>query len=96
MEQKLKIVVMTADQLDEFKSEIVDELIKKLKPHLSNKIGDNDDEWFSDEQAQEYLRFSRTTLYNYRNRGEINFSKRANKIFYKKSELDIFLEGNFN
>lgn len=47
------------------------------------------------EEASEYLNRSAATLWRMRKRGTLAFIKYGNKILYKLSDLNEFLEDNY-
>lgn len=51
--------------------------------------------WYNELEAMQYLNVSKSTIQSYRKKGLIEFSQYANKIHYKLSDLDAFLESNY-
>jgi hypothetical protein len=79
----MELKLIKANDIEYIKSEL-----KEL--HLTN------DEWLGNEEAMAFLRVSKRTMFRYRMAGKIPFSKNERKIYFKKSDLQRFLEGYYH
>jgi hypothetical protein len=52
--------------------------------------------WMDNQDVCVLLHISKRTLQHYRDTGKIPFSQIGAKIYYKSSDIDAFLESNYN
>lgn len=83
MEALIKI-----DGLDE-RLKNIEELIKKVQP-------ESKDRWLNNDEFCALLNISHKTAQSYRDKGLITFSQIGNKIHYRLSAIDDFLDGHSN
>ena len=62
-----------------------------IAENLSNKKTEYCDEWFTSEQAADFLGLSASRLYNLTSSGKIPYYKLCRSNRYKKSELEYVL-----
>lgn len=55
-----------------------------------------DDRWLTNKQVTELLKISSRTLQKYRDEGEISFSQRNGKIYYRIEDVDQFLMNKYH
>ncbi|MBI2712601.1 MAG: helix-turn-helix domain-containing protein [Bdellovibrio sp.] len=51
--------------------------------------------WMTSEEAAQYLRMSVGALRTAVSRGDLRFRKWRRRLYFKKAELDLLLEGSF-
>ena len=56
---------------------------------------DPENRWLTSQQVCEILHISSRTLQTYRDRKQISFSQTGPKIYYKKSDIDKYLEDHY-
>ncbi len=71
------------------------EELEAIKESITNLNTSPSKKWYNEREAMEYLSVSKSTIQSYRKKGLIEFSQYANKIHYKLSDLDAFLESNY-
>lgn len=80
-------------QASEFQ-QIIKEL-NDIKIELKNKNQIKTDKYLTNPQVAELLGCSIRTLQNYRDEGRLKFYKISRKILYKMSDIESFLNNNF-
>ncbi len=80
--------------LDQFKGEIVQEVIAGLKPLLSNK-GSGKDEIFTVKTLSTYLHVRTKKIYDMTHLNEIPFLKVGRGLRFRKSEIDSWLQESY-
>ncbi len=61
-----------------------------------NKTNENLQEvWMTSEEAAMFLKISKRTLQRYRESGKLAFAKDSRMIWFKKSDLVSYLNGNY-
>lgn len=53
-------------------------------------------DWLDSQDVMLTLHISERTLFNYRQRGILPFTRFAGKIFYRRSDLEALLDQNYN
>jgi excisionase family DNA binding protein len=71
------------------------EEVRSLKEMLRIMSRPQQKEWLTEGEAMEYLSISKSTIQKYRRDGLLNFSQYGNKIYFRQSELEEFLETYF-
>lgn len=71
------------------------EELEAIKESITNLNTSPSKKWYNEQEAMEYLSVAKSTIQSYRKKGLIEFSQFANKIHYKLSDLDAFLESNY-
>lgn len=67
----------------------------EMQSAISRLQGGNDDTIFTSAQAEEHLSISRKKLFNLRRRGKIGHFQVGRSIFYKRSDLQYYLEQHY-
>lgn len=70
--------------------------ISKLEQLILNMNSTSDPTWLSESKAMQFLDVSKSTIQRYRKNGLLPFSQYANKIMYKNTDLNMFLESNYS
>jgi excisionase family DNA binding protein len=84
--ENLIIIQISKDEL----RSIIREEIQKLKLQAENSQHDND--YLSVTEASEYLGIAKQTIYKYTSERFIPFKKVGKKLYFKKSELNEWLD----
>lgn len=74
------------------------ESIEEIKGELNN-LKDRSplkEVWMDNQKVCELLFISKRTLQNYRDTSKLKFSQKGHKIYYKASDIDTFLNSNYN
>lgn len=50
-----------------------------------------EDKWLDNDEAAALLKVTKRTLQTYRDHGEISFSQKGSKIYYRASDIEEFL-----
>ena len=75
------------------------ELINRLDDitkRLDNKNESTKDKFMDNQEFQTLMKISKRTAQTWRDEGRISFSQVGNKIYYKLSDVEKFLDGNYN
>ena len=75
------------------------ELITRLDDitkRLDNKIESKKDKFMDNQEFQALMKISKRTAQTWRDEGQISFSQVGNKIYYKLSDVEKFLDENYN
>jgi excisionase family DNA binding protein len=88
-----KIVILTESQLKDVISKTVKQAVKDDKGKLKSSV---QKEWLTNKEVCEMLSTTLRTMQNYRDKGVISFSKVGSKLYYRKSDIDSFLESNYH
>ena len=81
----MNVNLVTTDDLARFKSEIMDEIIKRLPKKLEQN------EWLKSKQVLEMLNISPGPLSNLRNSGQLPSKKLGGNHFYKLETINNLL-----
>ena len=68
------------------------ERLDRLEESLQYTSKPSEKEWLDNKEFCEYLRISKRTAQNYRDRGIIEFSQIESKIYYRLADIDALLE----
>jgi excisionase family DNA binding protein len=85
MTEKLQLIEMSPEQLKELLLKGVIERLDRLENQLQPK---EPTEFLSVQDASELLQVDRSSLYNWKNRGLIQFYGIGNRVYLKRSELE--------
>ena len=75
------------------------ELINRLDDitkRLDNKNESAKDKFMDNQEFQTLMKISKRTAQTWRDEGRISFSQVGNKIYYKLSDVEKFLNENYN
>jgi len=86
-----KLVILTESQLKTLISTTVRNTIEKDKESVKKGV---QKEWLTNKEGCEWLSVTPRTMQNYRDKGDIPFSKVGTKIYYRLSDLENHLESN--
>jgi len=70
--------------------------IKEIKSKLYEKPKSATDDFIENEGFLELMKISRRTAQTWRDEGIISFSQQGKKIYYRNSDIKIFLDANYN
>ena len=70
--------------------------IKEIKSKLMEKPKSITDEFIENDSFLELMKISRRTAQTWRDEGIISFSQRGKKIYYRNSDIEKFLDANYN
>ena len=78
-------------------NEILNQL-EAIKTEVRNSVRPTEsvDKWVDNEEASKLLKVSKRTLQTYRDSGEISFSQTGSKIYYRKSDIEEFLQKHYH
>jgi hypothetical protein len=76
---------VSADQLEELLTNVLQTQLKDLKKQLLSQTENED--LLSREQVLDLLKINASTLWHWQKKGRIKVYKFANKCYYKRSEL---------
>lgn len=85
----MEVSILTKNEFESFKIEVLKKikaLFEELKTEMSSK------ELFTENELCVYLGISKSTIQNYRKDGKIHFIQIKNKIYFRKSDVDTFLD----
>lgn len=85
----MSVEIITKEDLLEFKSELISEIRKLVKPSESNQTR----QWLKSAEVRKLLNISPGTLQNLRINGTLHFTKIGGTIYYKSSDITKLLEG---
>ena len=73
--------------------EILNQL-EVLRTEIKNNARPSEDsnKWLDNDEAANFLRVTKRTLQTYRDQGEISFSQKGSKIYYRMSDIEEFLQ----
>ena len=87
--------IITKDDLEEFKWELLDLFKKMLDKKVDKPIPEKEKRvWIKSHQVQRLLGISPGTLQNLRVNGTIPYSKVGGVLFYNKEDIEKILEDN--
>jgi excisionase family DNA binding protein len=85
--QQTIVLQVSADELKEIVKNSVDQCFFE-HDRISNEVSNN---LLSLNQASNYLHLARQTLYGFTSQRKIPFLKKGKKLYFKKTELDKWL-----
>lgn len=88
----MKLEIIQQNDLEQFKKELLTEVKFLLKEVIQEGIKKD---WLTENEACKKLDVSKSTIQNYRKNGVLPFSQFGNKIKYKRTDLQAFLERNY-
>lgn len=91
--QKIEIITLENSVFQEIVT-----ILQTIRRSLNSKddTGPSIESWLTTEDVSKLLKVSKRTLQNYRDEGKLGFSQVGSKIFYKRSEIDNFLNNHYN
>lgn len=81
-----EILIIKKDDLDAFKSELVNELMNQLKPLING--AKTPPAYLKSKDVKKILGCSDSTLQHYRNTGKLEFKKVGGSFFYTNDSLE--------
>lgn len=84
-----ELKILTNSQLNELNSMIDD------RGRTQNRRVKMETKWLSPEETCQLLRISRRTLQSYRDFGKLPFSQVCRKIYFKREDVEEFLERHY-
>lgn len=85
-----KIILTTQQELTELVSESVQNALERQKEVEETKR-EKDDPLFNLDEAKEYLKLTKATLYGYTSKGIVPHFKQGKRLLFRKSQLDNWL-----
>lgn len=84
-----KYIFSTAEEL----TTLIETSIKKALSQKADEVGKGKElpEILNVDQAAEFLSLAKQTLYGFTSKGEIPYLKRGKKLYFKKSELEAWV-----
>lgn len=86
----MEVIIMQSEVYQSLINEI--DSIKKIL--IDNKEKERENRWLTGEEVLGILNVSPKTLQTYRDKRMISYSQVGNKIFYRLSDIDAFLESH--
>ncbi len=83
--------ILTKEDLQQFKKELLEEITQVLK--RENSAGSGDKEWLRSREVRKKLDISPGTLQNLRITGILPFKKIGGSMYYRSSDVDKMMEG---
>jgi hypothetical protein len=85
----MKMDIITMDDLQQFKSEMLNE----LRVIMKSKSGAENKSWLKSNEVRKMLGISPGTLQNLRVNGTLSFRKVGGTIFYSREAIEEMMEG---
>ncbi|HTN20452.1 MAG TPA: helix-turn-helix domain-containing protein [Pelobium sp.] len=85
----MSVEIITKEDLSQFKSELLAEISKLVKPSESPITR----QWLKSAEVRKLLDISSGTLQNLRINGTLRFTKIGGTMYYKSSDITKLLEG---
>ncbi|HKC68144.1 MAG TPA: helix-turn-helix domain-containing protein [Bacteroidia bacterium] len=82
-----KVIVTTSDELEN----LIQNSVRKALNEQSDKSETNQPEFLNLKEAAKYLNLANQTIYGLTSKNEIPFLKRGKKLYFKKSELEKWI-----
>jgi excisionase family DNA binding protein len=82
-----KIIVTTQDELEK----LIQTSVKQALKDQSTEEGKDTNQLFTVDQASVFLNLAKQTLYTFTSKRQIPFLKKGKKLYFKKSDLEIWL-----
>jgi hypothetical protein len=86
--------------METISKEQMTELITKVR-FIYNSLSDTaqkskiEEEWLGQAEIMRVLKVSKRTLQNYRDHGRLPFAKKGSKIYYRRHDIDVFLNRGY-
>ena len=90
MKQKLKVVVLTEDQLTQLITDTVDQVLVKRIPEIMRRA--NRKEYLTTSELKELTGMSYRMQKYHRDERNISYSQDGRKVFYKTIDVEQFME----
>lgn len=88
----MSVEIITKEDLLEFKSELLSEIRKLVKPSESNVT----QKWLKSSEVRKLLNIAPGTLQNLRINGTLRYTKIGGTMYYKSADITKLLEGGDN
>jgi hypothetical protein len=88
----MAIEVVTKDDLQSFRTE----LLQDLKQILSHNLPKKPKQWLKSQEVRKLLKISPGTLQNLRINGTLRFTKIGGLIYYSYDDIELQLESGMN
>ncbi|MDP2414283.1 helix-turn-helix domain-containing protein [Daejeonella sp.] len=85
----MSVEIITKEDLEQFKSELLEDLLKVLQPNQPQAK-----QWLKSQDVRKLLNISPGTLQNLRINGTLRFTKIGGIFYYKAQDITKILEGN--
>lgn len=85
----MKMDIITMDDLQQFKSEMLNE----MKTILNTNSGASNKSWLRSNEVRKMLNISPGTLQNLRINGTLPFRKVGGTMFYSREQIEKMMEG---
>ncbi|MBU0696871.1 MAG: helix-turn-helix domain-containing protein [Bacteroidetes bacterium] len=85
----MSVEIITKEDLVQFKSELLFEISKLVKPSESN----GNRQWMKSAEVRKLLSISSGTLQNLRINGTLRYTKIGGTMYYKTADIHRLLEG---
>ncbi len=85
----MSVEIITKEDLEQFKSELLEDLLKVLQPNQPQVK-----QWLKSQDVRKLLNISPGTLQNLRINGTLRFTKIGSIFYYKAQDITKILEGN--
>lgn len=69
--------------------EQIKQLIQQQDKHMT-------EQWIDNQQLMKWLNISKRTAQNYRDAGLLAFAQKGNKIYYKVTDIELFMKKHYN
>ena len=88
----MEVITIESSAFNEILSAL-EEIKNKVRKLELERIND---QWFTGERVLNLLKISKRTLQNYRDSGKIGFSQIGSKIYYRRADIEEFLNRHYN
>lgn len=88
----MQLEMITREDLQQFKAELLNDISKLLSARLENKS----QRWLKGHEVRKLLKVSASTLHNYRVSGQLHPSKIGGSFYYDYKEIESLLRTNKN
>lgn len=88
----MAIEVLTKDDLQSFRTE----LLQDLKQILSQNLPKKPKQWLKSQEVRRLLKISPGTLQNLRINGTLRFTKIGGLMYYSYEDIELLLESGMN
>lgn len=85
----MSVEIITKEDLEQFKSELLEDLLKVLQPNQPQAK-----QWLKSQDVRKLLNISPGTLQNLRINGTLRFTKIGSIFYYRAQDITKILEGN--
>lgn len=89
MRNNMSVEIITKEDLQQFKSELLEELLKIIQPKQSQVK-----QWLKSQDVRKLLNISPGTLQNLRANGTLRYTKLGGILYYKAEDISNLLNGH--